>query len=128
MSNVVSLSQLADKALSRNRKEALATIAAEAPLIPTVQWHGHDDTHGPVPVRVGLRRRDGRAPGGLPFLRVHHDDAKIALTGRAKGVTKAAMKAVAAEKKLSVSTEHEADAIGVALHAFEVFFPKSAAA
>lgn len=103
-------------------------IAAEAPLIPN-KFSGMDTTthtvlflSGSVYIAEMVAHR-----AGVPFLRVHHDDAKIALCGRAKGVSKAAMKAAAVEKKWIVSTEHEADAIGVGLHAYEVFFPARAA-
>lgn len=101
-------------------------IAAEAPLVPNS--YGGDKletTTHTVIILTGLvwtaELIAHRA--GARFLRVHHEDAKIALLGRGKNVRKIDMIAACHEKQWRVATEHEADAIGVGLHANEFFWP-----
>lgn len=105
-------------------------IAAEAPIIPNKHGGGPDTTTHTVLFLSGLVWTAELVAhrAGARFLRVHHEDAKMALLGRSKGVKKVHMKAECHARKWLVGSEHEADAIGVGLHASEVFWPKVRAA
>jgi hypothetical protein len=104
-------------------------IAAEAPLVPNKYGGGPDTSTHTVIFLTGLvwTAETIANRSGARFLRVHHEDAKMALVGRAKNVKKVHMKARCHEKGWLVATEHEADAIGVGLHANEIFWPKARA-
>lgn len=100
-------------------------MAAEAPLIPN-KFSGMDTTAHTVIRLTGyvytaeiIAHR-----AAIRFLRVHHEDAKMALLGRAKNVKKIHMIGECHGRQWRVATEHEADAIGVALHANEIFWPR----
>lgn len=101
-------------------------IAAEAPLVPNSYGGGNlETTTHTVIILTGVvwTAETVAHRYGVPFLRVHHEDAKIALLGRGRNVKKVHMKGACHERKWMVATEHEADAIGVGLHANEIFWP-----
>ncbi|MCF8534092.1 MAG: hypothetical protein K9G48_13880 [Reyranella sp.] len=99
-------------------------MAAEAPLIPNSYKH-MDTTTDTVLFLSGIVFIAEQVADeyGLRFLRVHHDDAKMALLGRSNGVKKIEMVGKCLGEGWKVASEHEADAIGVGLHAFEVLWP-----
>jgi hypothetical protein len=105
-------------------------MAAEAPLIPN-KYSGLDTTEHTVIMLTGLvwtAELVAHRAGIGRFLRVHHEDAKIALLGRGRNVRKIEMIAACHEKGWRVATEHEADAFGVGLHANEFFWPQARSA
>lgn len=99
-------------------------MAAEAPLIP--------NKHNPVTTTtdtvlwlsgIVFLAEQVADESNIPFLRVHHDDAKMALLGRSNGVTKQDMVTKCFDLGIKVASDHEADAFGVGLHGFEYFWP-----
>lgn len=104
-------------------------MAAEAPLVPNSYGGKIETTTHTVILLTGLVWTAELVAhrASIRFLRVHHEDAKIALLGRGRNVKKIQMIGACHDRKWMVATEHEADAIGVGLHANEIFWPKARA-
>lgn len=103
-------------------------LAAEAPIIPNKYTDLNTTEHTVIKLTGLVWTAELVAHrAAIPFLRVHNDDAKMALLGRTRNVKKIQMVGACHERGWMVATDHEADAIGVGLHTHEHFWPSVAA-